>query len=561
MAKIVKKSFPWFLVVSLVFGLIFSFSGLRFNLRFSEVKADDASTSVEVGNVAPSFTVAPHEDPASWGGGDSGGSGPTNAGDDVTFKATATDANGDQWKLLVCKTAGVSGVDCDGGASDRWCVSASAVNSGSENSCAYTTSDSDAQSNDWYAYACDAQSCSSVNQGSGNSGSPFKVNHRPSFTAASNNGPKDPGQDVTWTTTVSDSDDDTYQDQVKLYVCATSGFNPSSGCTGTQLCASNWTTSNPSCSYSIPTPTPDTTYNAYVYVIDWHSFAASGGQQGANSSYAVNNVAPSVSNVTLNNGNNIDLIESSTKDVTVTATVSDNNSCQDIQTVKTSVYRSGIGWSGCDTEGEANENYCYALITCTYDTGTCTGSNDVDATYTCTVSIWHDADPTDSGTQYPDQNWLNTVIGYDEALSGYTEISTGVEMNSLVALDVTNAINYGTLAPGGENDTDKTAAVTATGNVGLDAEYSGTNMTSGGNSIPVSQQKYDLTGGKTWSNMDYTLSGTATERELNCQKTTNHTNPATKNTYFRIRIPDNQPTGTYSGTNTFGAVKGETGDW
>jgi hypothetical protein len=560
MAKIVKKSFPWFLVMSLVLGLVFSFSALRFNLKVSKVKADTASTSVEVGNVAPSFTIDPHEDPASWGGGSSGGEGPTNAGDAVTFKATATDANGDQWKLLVCKVNQVSGTDCYGGASNRWCQS-NYVNSGNEASCSYTTSDSDAQSNDWWAFACDSQICSSASQGSGNSGSPFKVNHRPSFTAISNNSPKDPGENVTWTATVSDSDDDTYQDQVKLYVCATSGFDPSSGCSGTQLCASDWTTSNPSCSYSIPIPTPDTTYNAYVYVIDWHNFAASGSQQGANSSYTVDNVAPVVSNVTLNNGDNIDLIESSTKDVTVTATVSDNNSCQDIQTVKTSVYRSGIGWDGCNETNEQNDNYCYALITCTQISGTCTGSNDVDANYTCTVSIWYHADPTDSGTQYPDQNWKNTVIAYDEALSGNTEISTGVEMNSLVALDVTNSINYGTLAPGQANDTDRIATVTATGNVGLDVEYSGTDMTSGSNIIPVSQQKYDLTGGKTWDNMDYTLSTTPTERELNCQKTTNHSNPATKNTYFRIKIPEGQPTGTYSGTNTFGAVKGEPSEW
>jgi hypothetical protein len=117
------------------------------------------------------------------------------------------------------------------------------------------------------------------------------------------------------------------------------------------------------------------------------------------------------------------------------------------------------------------------------------------------------------------------------------------------------------LAPGQANDTDRIATVTATGNVGLDAEYSGTDMTSGSNSILVSQQRYDLTGGKTWDNMDYTLSTTPTERELNCPKTTNHSNPATKNTYFRIKIPEGQPTGTYSGTNTFGAVKGEPSEW
>jgi len=558
MAKEIKKSFSLFFIFILI-GILINLN-FDFRPKILEVRADQATTQVAVANVPPTFTVDPYEDPASWSGGSNGGEGPTNAGDNVTFKATASDDNGDQWKLLVCKTNQVNGTDCQGGASNRWCQS-DYVNSGSQASCSYTTSDSDAQSNDWWAFACDSQSCSSPSQGSGNSGSPFKVNHRPTFTAATNDSPRDPGQSVTWTATASDPDDDTYQDKIKLYVCATSGFNPSSGCTGTQLCASDWVTSNPSCSYEIPVPTQDTTYNAYVYVIDWHTFAASGDQQGANISYTVNNVAPVVSNVTLNGGNDINLTEGTSTDVVITATVSDNNGCQDIQDVKTSVYRSGIGWSGCNESGEHNDNYCYALINCTVTSGSCTGPNDVDANYTCTVSIWYHADPTDVGTQYPDENWKNTVIAYDEALSGYTEIQTGVEMISLVALDVTDSIDYGTLIPGQANDSDKIATVTATGNCGLDVEYSGTDMTSNGNSIPVSQQKYDLTGGKAWESMDYTLSNTPTERELNCAKTTNRNNPATKNTYFRIKIPQTQPSGNYSGTNTFGAVKGEPNEW
>ena len=97
-------------------------------------------------------------------------------------------------------------------------------------------------------------------------------------------------------------------------------------------------------------------------------------------------------------------------------------------------------------------------------------------------------------------------------------------MLSLVALDVTSSIDYGTVAPGNDSS-EQTTTITATGNVGLDAQYSGTDMTSGGDTISVSQQKYDLTSGNSWDSMAYTLSTSATERELDCSKTTDHTSP------------------------------------
>lgn len=85
-------------------------------------------------------------------------------------------------------------------------------------------------------------------------------------------------------------------------------------------------------------------------------------------------------------------------------------------------------------------------------------------------------------------------------------------------------------------------------------------MTSGGNNIAVGQQKYSLTS-ETWTNADYTLSADATERELNCLKTTTTATPASALFYWILRVPASQAAGSYTGTNTIAGVTGESANW
>lgn len=558
MAKKIKKSIPWFLVLILIGTMV----GLGLNIAKPQVKADTSTTSVAVANTAPSFTAGPAEDPASLG------TSPTNVGSNVTFKATASDPNTDNYYLAVCTTdavtAGASGgaPTCNVGTR---CVSTSTADD-VQASCTYTTLVGDAESNAWYAFVCDAasssQACSASSQGTGDSGSPFKVNHRPSFTVVGDSpDPSTPGATVTITTTASDADVDTAADTVKLYVCKAQD-GTSSGCgVGGTWCSAALTISNPTCNFAMTTPS-EGVQNYYPYVFDSHNFDASGAPHATLQTNTVSNVAPAVSGVTLNSGSDITLTENTTTNVVAAATVTDNNGCGDILKTTASIYRSGTGWSGC--QGTDNANNCYALESCTLTGGSCTGGSDLDSTFTCTVAIQYHADPTDIGTKYPTENWLTTASSSDETFAGTTQITTGVEMNSLTALDVTTTIAYGSLAPSQQSSSDQTTTVTATGNVGLDAEYSGTNMTSGGNTILVSQQKYDLTtsaSADAWSDMDYALSVSATERELNCAKTISSGSPATAGTYWRIQIPSEQVVGSYSGTNTIGAKVGETVNW
>ena len=530
--------------------------------------AFSVTTAVLVGNASPEFTVAPFEDPTS------STTTPTNVGSNVTFKATATDTNEDNYYLIVCSTDSVT--PTNGGAptcnATTWCTSSSTT-SGSQASCSRTALLADAISNIWYAFVCDGNSaaeCSTSSQGSGDSGSPFVVNHAPSFSSVSNDDGTgvNPGSTVTWSTTASDPDSDT----LKLLVCKTSGITGDTcdGGTGDTWCSSTFVASNPSCYYDIPTVFPDDTYSAYVYIVDEHNLQATGIYQGSNVSFIVNNVAPTLSAITINGGVNIDLVENSTTPVILTATITDNNSCYggEIASALGYMYRSSITYTGCDTLGEANNNYCYPEITCTVVAGSCTDITDGSANYTCTANIQYYADPTDLLTQYPTDTWMNTIkVSDDDSSTTSLEVGTGIEMNSLTAFSVTNSINFGSLAVEQSNDPlDKITTTTPTGNVGLDQEVSGSaNMCTDyptcvvGTPISVTNQKYSLTSSTSYAS-GTVLSTSPAETELNVPKVTTGT-PTTKDTWWGILIPTDTLPGAYSGANILTAVKGEVLEW
>jgi len=153
------------------------------------VIATEIETTLEIENVAPSFTAGPSD-------GLSSGTSPTNYGSNVTFTATAHDDNGDDYYLAICKTQYVkpgtnAAPSCCTDAlldtctdSEKWTISSTAVDSDTQASVIYTTSSGNAESNDWYAFVCDHNNpgaCSAYLQGTGVSGSPFKVNHQPTL--------------------------------------------------------------------------------------------------------------------------------------------------------------------------------------------------------------------------------------------------------------------------------------------------------------------------------------------------------------------------------------------
>lgn len=521
-----------------------------FTIVTTVVLADSAlvATSVTVGNSSPAFVGNAAEIPASTG------TSPINVGSTISIGATATDANGESYYLAVCKTASVTAVNggaptCPGGS---FCVS-SATTSGVGTTCSYGVIGADAETQNWYAYVCDGNAssaaCSSVNSGSGDSASPFYVNHAPSLTAVGVTSPVNVGQTVSWTTTASDGDTTPSQDTIKLVVCKTTGVSAGAcdGGASDTWCASSLVASNPTCSIGISAPMVDQSYNAYTYVFDTHNFGASGANQGIGASFVVNNAAPIVSSVNVNSGSAISLGEGQTTPVSLTATVTDNNGCSDLSTVVASLYRSAVAFASCDEAGNANNNNCYPVIACS--TSNCTTG--VSADYTCTAYLKSYADPTDTNSQYDGQKWIDTFLATDNNSVGTTgSVTPGVTLNSLSAFDVTGTIGYGSLSVGQKTDPlDKITTITNTGNTGLDQDLSGEDMNNGvGGTIAVSYQRYALIASTAYSS-GTTLTTSAVTSLVHVAKTTSDTG-ATKPTYWGLEIPSGTTSGSYTGQNT-----------
>jgi hypothetical protein len=584
------------------FLVVFMFASLE--IRVPMVNASDVTTSVHILNTPPVWTVDAQEST------ESSTAVPTNAGSTITWVATGTDSNNDNYYLLICKTNGAptahSGAapTCGGGDSNQWAVSASTA-SAAQASAATTTTEAFAESNAWYAWICDnnaslAQCNATPKQGSSNTASPFIVNHPPVFASVSNNSPRNPGQTVTWTTTAYDNDTLT-TNTVKLFLCKAADFAAGACGAGGTWATSTLQSTNPSTSTAIAIPTQDKVYNAYAYLVDAFGLAATSTVQATNSSFTVSNVAPTITAATISlvdtdNSGNLTLLTpfATSGPFKVQFQVDDNNSClnsssgNEITHIITDVYRSGVTQASCQTSGNYDANSCYPSaspltdFSCTQDGGSCSGASDTSSTWTCTYSLWYNADPTDVSTQYTAQNWLASVQAGDDnfATSTLTESSTGNELVSFLAFTVPESgVGFGSLQPGQQNDPlATTTALKALGNVGLDETIYGDTMCTtwssadscdsdginAANDIPIANQKVATSSVAYASSLAYTLSGSTTPISvgIHVQKTTSTSTPQQKNTWWGINIPSSLTlAGDYRGQDTIIAQKSAAANW
>jgi len=595
-------------VYTTIIGVVVFAVAFIFNLGVKDVSQADAqssaSTTVTVLNTPPTWTASTTEET------ESSQTNPTDAGNQVAWVAVGTDSNAEDYYLLICGTSDTASATsggaphCNNGT--QWAVSTSTL-SGSQARAATTTLSSWGESNAWYAWICDDNAvsprCNSTyTQGTNaTNSSPFEVNHRPVFTAFWDNSPANPGQAVTFTSTSSDPDSSGTQDNVQLFVCATAGFSTTTNtCTGTTLASTTVPVgANATATYTIITPTQDTDYGAFGYVIDSHGFEASGGSQGTDSTLSVNNVAPTVgaSGISVNGGSDIALtVEAGqTTGFTLSFITSDNNSCDavgggaadEITGYALSLYRSGVGSTTCSTAGPYDPNFCYPSsvatttwnLSCTASTTSCTGSTDVDMAWDCTFPLWYIADPTGgtaTSTKYPSQNWLAQVEGTDDdAATGAPSQSTiGVNVSPLLAFALnTIEIPYGALEPGGKNEILlATTTISATGNVGVDKDVLGESMcttytgstpcpNSASSTIPENMQVF-ATSSVTYAEGTPISSTTPAFVDINVFKSTATSTQAFASAFWGIWVPGSITyAGDYTGENTFTALLSHPSQW
>lgn len=259
------------------------------------------------------------------------------------------------------------------------------------------------------------------------------------------------------------------------------------------------------------------------------------------------NSAPVASAVSVDSGAaSVTLTEGTTKNVVCTGTVTDDDGFADIDSVTADFFRTsrGIG-SALDD----NDHYQLSGDANVIPSG---GSGNSE-TYTATFPVQYFADATDADSPNSGDTWTCTLTPSDGEGAG-TASSDTIEMNSLLALDVTSSISYGSLSPNTDTGaTNQTVTVTNTGNRDMDPQISGGNMTSGGNTIVVGQQKYS---GSTFT---YSSGGTVlttTPTTLNLTLPQRTSTAVTANTYWGIGVPNGTVSGSYSGTNTYTATTG-----
>lgn len=526
----------------------------------SSAQALVATSSVTVPNAPPNTPTQAREVPIS------SVASPTNAGDSIAFFATTTDPNGDDWNLKLCSTNSVTGLNCT---ATTYCTGNMAT-SGKASNCTYVTAGGNPESNAWYAFACDGTSCSATgSQGdlADGSESPFIVNHAPVFTAF-NSPAINPGGTATFIATSSDTDVAGAQDNISLYVCSTNSFSTSTGCGGVQLCTATVSGAfgTTSCTYNFGgrTVIPDGGYAAWGFIKDSHNMPAVANGQGGATNLTVNNVAPTVSNFTM--GSAITLAANSTTAKTFTFDATDNNSC--INQASTSAemtyavadfYRSGVASGPACANDSIN---CYRNITTCQQSG-CAGSTTPTVTFTCTTTLWFNAEPTDVGSRYPAEFWLAAAVVADNNSATSTQaISAGnVELNQTLAYDVVeNAIPYGSVAAGATSTVDATTTLRSLGNTGVIKKIDGNNMVSGSNNIPVGNQHWGSAAGFSYG-AGTPLTNGAPVSIATSTKSTSTSTPALVQDFWKVAIPSAQPAGAYSSvTNVTGAVSAS-GSW
>jgi len=268
----------------------------------------------------------------------------------------------------------------------------------------------------------------------------------------------------------------------------------------------------------------------------------------------VSNATPTVSSVNIT-ASPIVLTENSSTSVDCVSSTTDTNGWADIATATAVIFRSGVG-ANCASD----TNNCYwvssTAANCLFG-GTTTNTRNA----TCTAKLWFHADPTDaSSTSYSSEEWWCQVKAIDAVNASNTATDTSPsELQTQYGLIVDAPINYGKLNFGASSTATSTKATT-TGNSAIDVNIYGVNFEGlgvrVGEIIAVGSQEYSSSSALVHSGglgTDVVVSPGA-NYNFDLDKPVSHPSTSSDDIYWSILVPNNQPSGTYTGTNTISAV-------
>lgn len=567
--------------------------------------ARSATTTVKVLNTPPQFKSEPGElIPSTQAN-------PTTFGNTISFKVDAADSSNNGMYLLVCKSDGepiassTTAPVCKN--ADPIAVTESpVVGTYPTPITVYATSspidDTANEAQAWYAFLCDNETrnprCTKVGkQGTpaADEASPYYINHPHNFSALAQDGPKLPGETLTFTATVGETmhaDVNGPQDTIKLFVCKAQDFTGTDcGAGGTWASSTAAVPTNSTAQITFGIPYQDNMYSGYGYVLDSHGAVAVGTAQSAKIDFAVANAAPKVtaSSITFTPTRTLVLTNplAETTGFGLTFETTDDNSCQnsssekEMKSVKVQLGRNSLFATTCKEGSAFNANNCYSgdvdtttwNLSCIQNDSSCTGKNDPSTTWNCTFPLWSNADPTDAPTPWKDDNWNARVsVQDDNTATGTSAIDDPgryaiVQSFPFIELGA-DTIDFGEFEPGqtppdlGTATAGSVLGIKSQGNTAFDLDmqtsdmcpnFDGVKCTGDENSNTIFgiRQHYATGTVPYWSAAAATGStSTLSTFDINVKKPIATGTPSTRNIYWGIQVPATlMISGDYKGVN------------
>jgi hypothetical protein len=267
----------------------------------------------------------------------------------------------------------------------------------------------------------------------------------------------------------------------------------------------------------------------------------------------ITNFVPRVVNVVVDDStpspaNEIDLVSASFRTVWCNGTVIDNNGKDDIMAVNATLFFVANRSSSRDDMNEHYSNRSCTIVR----------SFMYNRSYSCSFRMQFFAN---NGT------WLCNMSAWDMPMKGssaYNSSVDSVRVNPIYALSVPPVINFGELALNQTSALDKIENVTNTGNMNIDLAlhgYGGTNIMENNLSmicslgnITVRNERFSLASGVAFDSMT-NLSGQFAlpnvVNNFNLAQRKSETLNSTRNTYWKIRVPQFGVKGMCNGTIVF----------
>ncbi len=267
----------------------------------------------------------------------------------------------------------------------------------------------------------------------------------------------------------------------------------------------------------------------------------------------INYITNATSSTIESDGSALTLTDGTVTTVHIKGTFSDDNGCTDV----TSGGRmDGVIYHGSSPDcvgGSPESAHCFLATSCSLSS--CSGTT---GQFDCSVPVWFNADPTNTGSLYEADTWKAIVNTQDATMIGAGGGSANLssprtfEIAQLTAISLSGDIAFGSM---GLNATTSSVAlsITNTGNKeGEGVAITGTDMTCTPGVIPVQNIKFATTNvsydSMTALNSDHV---TAVSTGLSIGSSFATSTVMASTTYFNLKTPASDVNGTCTGTLTF----------